>query len=269
MPVQNISSIELKNCIVDELHLRERTDVNLTSSKDTWQIDTYLLAQFFNNLEAGSIVNNGIEIVQFAIKRRKLSEINNITLGYVDFVNGEVSEYFDYTQGNDDYIYTLVPIAENGLEGTVNEVQIKSDFTGWWIIDKTDSNNILACDTFLDGEPSVFTQLNQGRVVLETLNRFPQVYYTDKSYHTFTLSAAVPINPEENNSTSKEYSKILSMLNSRKPFIAKSGSGDLYIVEISNLRKGTPINTYFGRDYMTVNFDCLEILSETDYHDLY
>ncbi len=271
MAVQNINYIELKNCVVDELHLRERTDtfVNLSPARDDWQIDTYLLAQFLGNLEAGSIVNNGLEIIKFAVRRRKISEITNTTLGCVSFINGTIHEYVDNTQANEEYVYTIVPISENSLEGNYNIVQLQSDFTGWWVVDKTDLSNMLACDKFSDSEPEVVTQLNQGRVILETLNRFPQVYYTEKAYHSFTLTAMIPVEPEQNNNTFKEYKKLLAMVNSRKPYIAKSGSGDIYVVELSNPVKITPLNSGADRDYMLVEFDCTEIMSEEEYHKLY
>ena len=48
MAITNINYIELSNCIVDELHVRQRIDenINITSSEDGWQLDTYLLAGF-------------------------------------------------------------------------------------------------------------------------------------------------------------------------------------------------------------------------------
>lgn len=88
MAITKINYIEMKGCIVDEVHVRERTDssINLSPTKDQWQVDTFLLAKFLNNLEAGNIDNAGLELVNFAIKRRKVSELDSITLGYLPII---------------------------------------------------------------------------------------------------------------------------------------------------------------------------------------
>jgi hypothetical protein len=261
--VRNIYHTEIKNSIVDELHIRERTDVDTSSTKNSWQIDTRLLAKFMGELEAGNVQNEGIQIVKFAIKRRKVDELNPITLGYLDFVNDSEVDYTDYTQGNDTYIYSIVPVGENDLEGKPTEVQIESDFVGWWIVDK-DTNKVLGFDKFFDTNPSVETQLNQKRTIIETLTGFPQVFYTGLPYSTFSLQAVFL--PEENQRSYTEFKRILDkFINQHKPFLVKGSTGELYVCDISNPRKATPQNAYKGFDYISLTVDALEVMSYDEY----
>jgi hypothetical protein len=265
LAITNINSIQIKNCIVDEIHIRRSVDasVNLTSSKDTWQIDTYLLARFLNNLEAGTIDNGGLHVTQFAIKRRKLSEINSITLGYVPYQLGVNVSYTDYTQANDSYIYSIVPVGENGLEGVPNEIQIDSNFTGWFIVDK-DTNNILSFDKAMGNVGEVNTTLNQGRIEIKKMTKYPDVYYLPEGYHSFTLTTTII--PSEWERSGAEYTKILNnFITNPKPFLAKSSSGKIFVVDVSNPKVTEPLNTWDGFDYFTLSLDCVEIMSTEDY----
>jgi hypothetical protein len=258
--ITNINRVELRKCIVDEIHARERTDsdINLTSSKDIWQSDSYLLAQFLDNLEAGNIKNEGVKITEFAIKRRKIDEVNSLTLGYRDYVEGSTVEYIDNTQPNSEFIYSIVPVGENGLEGKPNDIQIESDFVGWWIVDKDDINNTVAIDKVInDSSPTISTVLSQGRVQVQTMTRFPQVYYTDEEFHSFTLSAAIIPSEFERSGTS--YQKILDVIRLHRAMIIKGGNGEVYICDISNPRKNQPLNADKRFDYLEIQIDAVEI----------
>lgn len=256
--VRNIYNTTLQNSLVGELSIREKTNFTPTNTKDTWQMDTKLLAKFLGDLEAGNIQNEGLQIVQFAIKRREQNDLDSITLDKVDFNNNSTVEYSDYTQpASKDLIYSIVPIGENGLEGNANEIKIESDFVGWWIIDK-DTNKILSFDKFIDSEPNISTKLNQGRTVIETLNKFPQIYYDDREYHSFSLSAM--FNAEEWRKSGQKYEEILDdFIKNHKSMIVKSGNGKVYVCDINNPQVSEPLNQWDGRDYFTLSIDLTEI----------
>jgi hypothetical protein len=257
-PVRNIKYTELKNSIVDELHIRKETsNVDATSAKEPWQIDTLLLAQFLGDLEAGNVSNSGLQIVKFAIKRRKVNELNSITLGYMDFVNNSTVEYNDYTQANDEYIYSIVPIGENELEGHPNEISVTSSFTGWFLVDK-DTNNVLEFDKMLgNSDGNVDTTLNENRVMIRTFN-YPQIYYVGTPYTTFTLNSVFV--PSDFEKSGDIYNNIVSnFINNKKPFIVKSGDGRIFVCDISNLRTSKPLNTWDNFDYINISIDCTEI----------
>jgi hypothetical protein len=263
--ITNITSLELKRSVVDEIHIRERVDsnINLSSSKDSWQIDTFLLAKFMGNLEAGNIGNNGIELVSFAVKRRKLTETTSVTLGYLPFEQSRTLELTDSTQTSDDYIYSIVPISNNGLEGKPSEVFIKSEFAGWFIYDR-EEDRTLSFDKYMGSENYVDKQFNQNRVQINTLSPFPQIYRTPEQYHTFSLSTIILA--DEWTQSGKLYENILNnFILKNKPFLVKGSDGSLYVCDIGNIRTNTPQNAYRGRDFMEVTIDAVEIMKYEDY----
>lgn len=255
-PVRNIEDITMQKAIFDEIHIREKTD-NIDENRRDWQTDTRLLAKFVDNLEAGNITNNGLEIVQFAVSRRRASELNSTIIGYRDFKNNSQITYEDYTQPNDELVYSIIPIAGTGILGEPHEVAIESDFVGWWVVDK-ETNEVVSFDKYTDEEPTVETQLNQGRTVIETLSRFPQVYYDEREYNTFSLSTVVI--PSEFIRSGKKYERIVqNFLSNHKPFIVKSSDGRIFVCDISNARLSSPLNTWKSRDYGTITLDFMEI----------
>lgn len=266
-PVRNIKYLEMKNAIYDEIHIREKTDgITTENIKEDWQMDTILLAKFLGDLEAGNINNAGVKIEKFAIKRRKLNELKSITLAYKDFVNNNQFVYTDYTQPNDEFIYSIVPVGENGLEGQENSIIIKSDFTGWFLVDK-DTNEVLAFDKFIGNEVTFDTTLNQGRVQIDTLTRFPSVFYTDQEYHEFQLKTVIL--PEDWQRSGQKYEQILNQfVRSHKPFLAKGGSGEVYVVDVHSPSKTAPQNTWTGRDYFELTLNCTEIMTYEEYMQL-
>lgn len=267
-PIRNINYLQIENGIYDEIHVRENT-VGMDSSniKEDWQLDTVLLAKFINSLEAGNIDNNGLEISKFAIKRRKVTETKPVTLGYKDFVNNDEVVYDDYTQSVEDYIYSIVPVGVNGLEGLPNDVSASSSFAGWFLVDK-ETNTVIPFDKFLGSENNVDTNLTQGRVQIDTLSRFPRFIYTDQQYHTFQLKTVIV--PSEWETSGQNYNNFLNQfIYTHKPFLIKSGSGEVYIVECSQPVKSAPQNVYSGRDYYEITITCTEIMDENDYNNLF
>jgi hypothetical protein len=260
--VSNINYTEAKNAIFDEMDVRERTDIDISNIHEEWQIDTRL-QWLCDSIEAGNVQNSGMKIEKFAIKRRHIDELTPVTLGYRDFINNDTVEFSDYTQPNDsNLVYSIVPISDQ-LEGIPNEINVNSEFVGWWIVDK-ETNEVLGFDQFLDSSPTVETQLNQSKVQIDTLTKFPRFIYTSQSYHTFSLTATFL--PEENERIGKKYEDILDkFIYSHKPFLIKSDTGCVYICDISNPKKSTPLNTWNGYEYMTFTIDCVEVADYLSY----
>lgn len=266
-PVRNIRHVTMKNAIYDEIHIREKTvGIDLSNTKEDWQMDTILLAKFLGDLEAGNVNNQGIQIGKFAIKRRKLNEINSVTLGYKDFVNNNQFVYEDYTQPNDDFIYSIVPVGENELEGQENSIEISSNFAGFFLVDK-DSNEVLGFDSYIGSEPTVSVGLTQGRVQIDTLSKYPSFFYTEQSYNSFSLQAVLM--PEEWERIGQKYDAILKQfVYSHKPFLAKGGDGSFYVVDVHSPVKEVPMNVYKGREYITVTLQCTETMDYETYMSL-
>ncbi|MOA38780.1 hypothetical protein D3C78_1604980 [compost metagenome] len=104
----------------------------------------------------------------------------------------------------------------------------------------------------------VDVKLNQGRYSVETFSKFPSVFYNETMYHTFTLSATMI--PDDYQKSGDVYVSILEkFINVHKPMIVKSGNGEIYVCDISNLQKSSPLNTWNGYDYLEITVDCQEI----------
>lgn len=267
-PIRNIKHVQIENAMYDEIHIREKTSgITSANVREDWQLDTVLLAKFLGDLEAGNINNNGLEISKFAIKRRRITETKPITLGYKTFVNNNELVFKDYSQGIGEYIYSIVPVGVNGLEGLPNEITTTSDFAGWFLLDRTD-NSILPFDKFIGTETSVDTMFNQSMVQIDTLSRYPKFFYTDQEYHSFSLQTVII--PDEWERSGKTYQDILNKyVRNHKPFLAKSGSGEIYIVNVSAPTKSAPQNVYGGYDYFTLTLQCVEVMSESGYNNLF
>lgn len=255
--VNNIYYGEIKKAIYDEVNVRERTDIPMDNVKISWQIDHRAIFKFLGNLEGGNIENSGMKISKFAIKRRKINEVDPITLSHMDFVNDSELVYYDYTQPNDDLIYSVVPIAENGLEGNPSDTSITSSFVGAYLVDK-DTNNVLVFDTAVGNIGDIQTQLTQGRTTIETMSRFPQIYYDPREYHQFTLTAAII--PNEFERSGKDYEDVLNnFIRKHVPFIVKFDTGRIFVVDASNPRLSSPLNTWEFYDYGTISIDFVEV----------
>lgn len=234
-------------------------DASQLRVKEEWQLDTRLLAKFLGDLEAGNINNSGIQIVEFAVKRRRVDELKYTTLDKIPFVNNQKVEYLDNTQPNDQLIYSIVPIGENGLEGKTNDVQIESDFVGWWIIDKDDIENTIKLDTYISGsgQEQINTTLNQGRVSLETMNKYPQIYYNEQEYHSMTLSATII--PSEWERSNKDYKRILQAITSRKPMIVKGSNGSIFVCDVYAPKAASLVNSTKTYDWLNITLEAVEV----------
>jgi hypothetical protein len=256
-PVRNVSKAQFRGSIVDEIHIKETTENSDPSfSKEDWTLATKLLATFKGDLEAGNIQNNGLVIEKFMIKRRRASELNSVVLGYKDFENETTMSFTDYSQPNDELVYSISPMS-NDLEGEPNEVIVESDFVGWWLVD-IETDNTLGFDTYIGGEPDVETVLTQGRTVIETLSKYPQVYYDEREYNSFTLTTAII--PSEYERSGKRIEDILNnFVRKHSAFIVKAGDGRMFICDVSNPRFSAPMNVWKQRDYGTVTLDFVEV----------
>lgn len=260
-PVRKINKVVLKGSIVDELMVRQSTD-GFDESREEWSVPTRLLAKFVGDLEGGNIQNDGLVIERFSIRRRRASELDSIVVGYRDFVNDTQISFTDYSQPNDKLIYSISPMS-NDLEGEPHEAEAESDFTGWWLVD-VDDNSVLGFDKFLDGEPDVETSITQGRTVIETLSKFPQVYYDEMEYHSFSLSTVII--PSEFERSGRKFEDVLNLFTRKhKAFVVKSSDGRLFVCDVSNPRFSTPLNTWKQRDYGTLTLDFVEVQDYKEY----
>jgi hypothetical protein len=261
--LSNIKYTEFGSSIIDEISIRQKTNQGMSNSRDTWQNDTILIAKFLNSLEAGNIGNDQNKIIKFKIVRRLMGQEQNddIYLGEVPYdadLNANVDlEFEDVTNPNTDLIYSVVPVSESGLDGAPQEISVKSDFTGIWIVSK-DTNQVMVFDKAIGGSVgNVETSLNEDRIQIDTFSKFPQFYYGgETSYENFTLTTVVL--PDEGERLDKKYKEILENFVDHKPKIVKTDTGKIMVADISNVRTSVPMNTWDGFSYMQLTLDVTE-----------
>lgn len=259
----NVKNTEYSAAIIDEISLRSKTDQGMTNIRNGWENDSAYLSKFINTLESGNLANDGVKIVKFRIVRRLAdqSQSEDIQMGEVSFTAGTNAElsFTDSTQPNQKLIYTIIPVGENGLDGQFKEVTVDSSdsFTGWWVVDK-DTGNVLPFDSAIGSVGNVDGQLNQDRIMLETFNKYAQVYYGEKEYHSFSLTTTIV--PKDLEKSGNLYLDILTkFIKQHKPFIIKAENGMVYVADIGNTRFSSPLNTWNGFDPLTITIDCTEV----------
>lgn len=256
--------IEVKNSIVDHLRLDESSSVPInTSTKSSWVSSTRLNALFSGNLEGGNIVGSGINVTSLNIKRRKSSDLVFTLIDNIPFENNSSMEFIDYTCPIGNYIYSVNPVLSNGLEGIGSTIMIDSDFVGYFLIDK-DTNNVQEFDKFIDSEPTINTQLNQGRVALELFGKYPSIFYDETNYHTFSLSTVL-IGEQFENSGIKYEDFLNNFVFNHKSFLVKSSMGKVYVCDVSAPQLSNPLNAWVGRNYCVLSIQLTEVMDYEDY----
>ena len=218
----NFYSVDLKSCIVDEIYISNRGDI-LDSSKQNWGLDTYLLARFLGNLEAGNVGLGGLEITNWRIRRREIDGINYKLLATIPETETENFQYLDYTpRSTITYEYDVTPLAGD-IEGVPISVQITFKFDYWWITDGTETYPL-----YLNLEVSDINT-NQQRHIYEGFDEFPTISYGDMEYDSGTITAIIL---DEHLRESPNYrERFKQFIINKKPKILRNPVGDVWIVD--------------------------------------
>jgi hypothetical protein len=254
--INNINYLEVKNCIVSELHLRENTsNIDLTPNSKTWQYDTFLLAKFLGDLECGNISLGGLPITNFKIIKRRVDSTVFQDLGTIPFDSENESFQFIDTSVRPkiSYEYRVLPMS-NDITGQPILVQITVDFDYWWLSDATGTTNE-SYPFFANLEVSDI-QVNKQRYVYDnTFNEFPVVSYGNQQYQSATINAYLL---DAFMDVSVAYrNAVIKFISNGKPKYLKNNLGDLWKVD-------TFINSYkmltsLVEPVSTISFSFIEI----------
>lgn len=263
-----LQNMIFKNCVVDQVHITNAIGASEVSSNNVpqWTPNTLFLANFFNDLVAGNIHNEGLDIVSFELRRSRIGEMGSKTLGTLPFdaENPETIEFIDYTAGAGDYIYSIIPFSNSGDAGQASSIQIESDFSGVWMVDKFD-NFTLGFDKQWGSKTTFDVTFNEKRIEIQNFSDYPSVYYLPGQHATFAITTLVL--PSE--WSSKEWAKIMEKIKTRKPMLIKSGSGDLYVCNIHTPVKSTwMVEAHRKSDPMQITLECMEVMSYNAYMEM-
>lgn len=263
----NMYELELKNCIVDKLEIRTRTDIPFSTNKTEWDIDFIANGDFHGDLEAGNIDNGGVFVEHIIFKKRKTVDSQWVTAYVMDYTSA--IRYYSYidklVQSNEEYEYAIVPMTAN-VEGEYTTATIDCSFDGTWICDKESGYKLFYNLEYGDIESVV------PATAIETFNQYPTVIYGSSDYSKGNIKAVVMtdndvdkgiISPKEERILR---SNLIKFLKNRKPKILKDASGRFYIVSTLNARE-TPNNSV-AQSIGSVSFDFIEVGDATSVDDL-
>jgi hypothetical protein len=222
--IQSINEILIKNCTCEEIHIREAvTGIDLTPIKKDWELDTFLLSKFQNDLEAGNVGLGGLVVDNWKIRRRKIDSTSYINLGTKPSDETGDFSFIDHTtRSGVTYEYEVIPMSGD-IEGQPKTIQVTSELECWWISDETESYPL-----FLNFAPSDI-QTNIQRNIYEGFDQFPVVSYGNLKYRSGTITAIIM---DVNLTTSYNYrTNFEAFINNRKQKYLKSRHGDFMIVD--------------------------------------
>ena len=136
--VDNINNITLQNGIFDYFNITKDVTSAYSSSQPTaWDFLTLMNCNFNGNINAGSITFNLSSVDGFKIKRRKITDFNWITLGYLPVTSITQSQFTfqdNLAASLQEYEYAFVPVI-SGVEGDYITNTIGTTFNGVFICD--------------------------------------------------------------------------------------------------------------------------------------
>ena len=132
------------------------TEEDVSSNYVTsWSNETYLLASFNNNLDAGSIDTSIGEITNWLLYREEQGQGTLQLLGSLDNLQ---TEFYDFKNlGTNIYKYYLFAVGTLALSNPTITQPVQSDYYGWFLIDP-EYNKSYQFDINFDGGTKNYTE---------------------------------------------------------------------------------------------------------------
>lgn len=264
-PLKNVNEFTLKGGKFDELHItKDSIEIDNTTEKTDWTLNTVLLAKFQNSLVAGTIGIDGKDMYKIELRKRRKGEYTFQTYFSVDFDSSTnlytiVDKLIENEEG---YEYCIRGVAkdENGKDIYSNDstsAEIYISYEHAHLFDSTDSFDLIY-DLHLD---SISNQI--GANTIDTLgSQYPYVIYGQTNYLTGSIecllvseeSATGSVNIHSEKELRK---KILAFLNNKKCKVLKNEDGTYMLIEIIGTPTLIPSNEIIG--IYQVNFQYIQI----------
>jgi len=248
--INNINFIEIKNCIIDEFFVSKNvTTVDLSPNKNTWDINTIMLAKFLNNLEAGNVGLGGLPLTGFKIRRRDITTLNKKELDIINTTSTQDLYYLDKTgKSQVTYQYEISPMSGD-IEGEAFTTTIKCELEYWWISDDTDIFPLFANIDVGD------INTNIQRYSYDTFNKYPIISYGEQKYQSGIITTMLL---DVNLQYSKNYrDKFDAFINNQKQKILRNPNGDIWVVDTHTSRR--KMYTNLVEDISSYSFEWVEI----------
>jgi hypothetical protein len=273
-PIGNVDNFTLANGSFDEFHtIKDSSEIDNSTEKTSWTINTVLLAKFQNDLVAGTLGVGGLPITSIEVKKRKKGEEFWQTFFSIDY-DETVSLYNvidKFIESEEDYEYCLCPIAINdkgdksyGNNTTPQEVYISYDHAH--IFDNTDSFDLIY-------------NLKLGNIVgqiganqIDTMgSEYPYVIYGQSNYLTGNLECLLvseesAVGSVDVRSEKILRDKILAFLKNKQYKVLKNADGLYMLIKIINTPTLIPNNEILG--VYQISFDFVQVGNINDVKEL-
>lgn len=260
--VDNINDITIQNGIYE--HFNMTADVESPYSADiptTWEFLTLLDANFNGNINAGNVDFILSELSGFRIKRRKTTEFDWVTLGFMPIQDTSELQFIfndNIALNLEEYEYAFVPVL-NGVEGNYMTNTIETNFKGVFICDQETIYRFYAGVSYGASE-----QVQKIGVMEPLGSRYPVFTFSAKTDYqkgrvegTVLQSGYEATRVLDKVATVKERRALIEFLTDKKPKIIKDWNGESFLVFIT----GNPQTNYLNNTGMAianVGFDWTE-----------
>ena len=263
--------IEIENGIFDEVYMDSNTDIPFDTKIPEWGYTTILDAKFKNNILAGNVDFTLDTVSNMRFKKRRKDDYKWVTIHNVPITKESDFDIFynDVVVASTlTYQYAAVPII-NGVEGTYQIIDVDVQFDGCFIIDPTNTYQII-----LNLKRDSLSRSIPANIIETAHSKYPFVHhYAETMYDKFSVSGTF-IELDRANcfwDTKRGWKyreSIRDYLCNRRAKILKFYNGEMYLVnivdQITESENGHPENMI-----TTINaVECGDVMSNSDlyYH---
>lgn len=250
-PKNEISSISIKNTIVDDLYVSKSALLKFNwEIPNAWNFNIALRANFNDNLYGGNVLYNQDIVTAIKIKRRILGEFTWKTIyeqpvSNNDDFNIEFYDYLEPFHQTIEYAYVAV-IGGADMDSISNSV--KSEAYSYFIVG---ANN--ECYPMILNMDNTITFNRESQIIKSPGSKYPYIVNNGISkYYSGTINVSffeMDSNCQLDSENAWKYrNKLDQFLTDGNPKIIKSFEGDIWMVNIVN---SIPRNN--GGDYRVVS----------------
>ena len=219
-----------------------------------WSNDTYLLANFNNNLDAGNIENLSGSVEGWSLYR-KADAIE--ALEFLASFTTENINYYDFSVINNQYYkYYLFAKSGTSLSSAITSNEITSDYYGWFLID-LENRRAYHFDINFDGGNKTYIENHTEHKTNNKTNSFT------RGRQFFIEGSVSAIISKDNLRKDLQYTNadLLSLsefISSERPKLLKSRRGEIFNVFTYGYSESL-LNPALGENIYTSNFSFREV----------
>lgn len=226
-------------------------------SEPEWNVSTFLLAKFNNNLQGGNIISLPAPITNWLLLRKAQSEAKFTQLADLD---DTVDTYVDYTaRSMEDYTYQWIPVADDLIGEPLQADVASTDFTTVNLIDPLTGDAYSFC---LDMQLSeIATQ--EDFTINQTKGKFDTTLRGNRRTKVGTIGVIASSNDSTNLTAIEQDRLFLEQLEnfvlSDNVKLLKYPKGFVYKVQTHNWSMSKKDGTQDGKTVYKIAFEWIEV----------